>query len=311
MKTFKLNLLGLALAGLILGACSQTGTYENADLMNEQAAANKAGFNLNPFGSGENARTYAADDCTNHCIDPLDPEYSYQQSTISNNSGPNTRVFTYEVNNTLTGFDVAWSYAATNAAGRKLRITVSGAGFSSSQTHTSPQYNGSNAGGTHTFTFNSAWAACGVVTVVAEILEGAAVLSTNTTTYNLIGECVVDCEDEFSAVLDCTDPDAKTLTVTFTAENAGDYVIQGGLTAGAVIGSSSATAGFEQNTLHRSWTGPNPARVTRWEGSLDECETVTVTITYSGGAGVGSWSAKSIVDGVEVVNGESEDQDCD
>lgn len=58
MRTFKTNLLGLALAGLILGACSQTATYETADLMNEQAAAEKAGFKLNPFGtSGENVRT--------------------------------------------------------------------------------------------------------------------------------------------------------------------------------------------------------------------------------------------------------------
>nr|WP_287936619.1 Ig-like domain-containing protein [Algoriphagus sp.] len=55
MRTFKTNLLGLALAGLILGACSQTATYETADLMNEQASAKNGGFNLSPFGmSGEN-----------------------------------------------------------------------------------------------------------------------------------------------------------------------------------------------------------------------------------------------------------------
>jgi len=49
MKKIKF-LLGLALAGLILGACSQTGTYENADLMNEQAASRS--FNMTPYGSG-------------------------------------------------------------------------------------------------------------------------------------------------------------------------------------------------------------------------------------------------------------------
>jgi hypothetical protein len=116
------------------------------------------------------------------------------------------------------------------------------------------------------------------------------------------------CEDEFSAVLNCTNPNAKTLTVTFTAENAGDYVIQGGLTSGAIIGSAVATADFIRNTSHRSAGGPS--NVTRWEGSLDDCETVTVTITYSGGSGVGDWSAKSKVDGVEVVNGQSVDQAC-
>ncbi|MFL0683722.1 MAG: Ig-like domain-containing protein [Algoriphagus aquaeductus] len=52
MRTFKTNLLGLALAGLILGACSQTATYETADLMNEQASAKNGGFNLSPFGMG-------------------------------------------------------------------------------------------------------------------------------------------------------------------------------------------------------------------------------------------------------------------
>lgn len=56
MKTFKTNLLGMALAGLILSACSQTGMYETADLMNEQAEASKSGFRLDPFGVGnENA----------------------------------------------------------------------------------------------------------------------------------------------------------------------------------------------------------------------------------------------------------------
>lgn len=95
MKTFKTNLLGLALAGLILGACSQTGMYETADLMNEQAEASKSGFRLDPFGMGnENAREYQATDCQNFCIDPENPEYSVQTATISNNSGPQTRVFT-------------------------------------------------------------------------------------------------------------------------------------------------------------------------------------------------------------------------
>jgi hypothetical protein len=72
MKNFKTKFLGLALAGLILGACSQTGTYETADLMNEQAtAANKAGFKLTPFGSGnENAAILAGGgDCETDCID--------------------------------------------------------------------------------------------------------------------------------------------------------------------------------------------------------------------------------------------------
>jgi hypothetical protein len=65
MKNFKIKFLGLALVGLILGACSQMGTYENADLMNEQAEANKAGFTMSPFGMGnENAKTSTSGNLT-------------------------------------------------------------------------------------------------------------------------------------------------------------------------------------------------------------------------------------------------------
>jgi len=128
---------------------------------------------------------------------------------------------------------------------------------------------------------------------------------------NITVEDCDGCEDEFSAVLDCADPENKILTVTFKAENAGDYVIQGGLTNGATIVNSVATADFEQNITHSSWTNKsgNPARVTRWEGTLDACETVTITITYSGGNGVGDWSAKSEIDGSEIINGSSDEQD--
>jgi hypothetical protein len=116
------------------------------------------------------------------------------------------------------------------------------------------------------------------------------------------------CQDAFTADLDCSG-DPKVLTVTFTAEEAGDYVIQGGLTNGTTIESMVADQGFEMIAGHPAVVNSN-ANVTRWEGSLDACETVTIIIEYTGGAGVGSWSAKSVVDGVEVTNGESDDQDC-
>ncbi|TVP46206.1 MAG: hypothetical protein EA341_14010 [Mongoliibacter sp.] len=128
---------------------------------------------------------------------------------------------------------------------------------------------------------------------------------TNTFTLNVI-ECL-GCEDNFIAELDCTSEE-KTLTVIFTAENSGDYVIQGGLTASTEIIFSEATADFTLNPNHPSAGGPS--NVTRWEGSLEECETVTITLKYIGGAGIGSWSAKSTVAGEEVTNGISEAIDC-
>lgn len=70
MNTFTKQLLGLALVGMILGGCSQTATYEDADLTNELAAAEKAGFKLNPYsvGGNENAAMYEEGVCETSCI---------------------------------------------------------------------------------------------------------------------------------------------------------------------------------------------------------------------------------------------------
>jgi hypothetical protein len=54
MNTLKNRFFGLALVGLMLGGCSQMATFEDADLMNEQAVANKVGFTMNPFNVGGN-----------------------------------------------------------------------------------------------------------------------------------------------------------------------------------------------------------------------------------------------------------------
>lgn len=264
MKNFKTKFLGLALAGLILGACSQTGTYENADLMNEQAVANNAGFKLTPFGSGnENARTYAATDCESFCIDPDAPEYSYQTATISNNSGSQTRVFTYTVHNTLSGFNLNWSYAATNSAARILRITVSGAGFASPKVYTSGAVQ-SAGNGSNTFNFDSSWAACGAVTVVAEILEGTVVVAgPSTTTYKLIGECVVDCKENFSY----NENEDGTITFTYIpSEDMDDakVVLTFAQSAVVTIDGFSPAGATMQATL-----------------DLEACETYTWTATIS------------------------------
>jgi hypothetical protein len=85
MKFFKTKFLGLALVGLILGACSQMATYENADLMNEQAAANKAGFTMTPFGMGnESLAIYADAACGTDCFIANDPTTFFYQKGRSN-----------------------------------------------------------------------------------------------------------------------------------------------------------------------------------------------------------------------------------
>jgi hypothetical protein len=118
-------------------------------------------------------------------------------------------------------------------------------------------------------------------------------------THNLQEVC--GCDDEFDAALTCGE--VNTLVVSFKAAEAGDYVIQGGLTAGATILSATAN-GLTLNPTHPSAGGPSS--VTRWEGAIGECGEVTVTITFTGGNGVGSWSAKL----GEETKGYSESQSC-
>ena len=109
MKTFKTNLLGLALVGLILGSCSQTGTFEDADLMNEQAVAEKGGFNLSPFGmNGENAQidlTGGGDPLVDCITDESGNVFSASGSLSGqwgNPNNPNEKTLEVEVWNTLT-----------------------------------------------------------------------------------------------------------------------------------------------------------------------------------------------------------------
>jgi hypothetical protein len=82
----------------------------------------------------------------------------------------------------------------------------------------------------------------------------------------------------------------NTLSLSFTAEEDGAIVIQGGLTNGTTIVSSSSNV-LVENTTHPSVTNSN-ANVTRWEGDVTACDEVTITIEFTGGNGVGDWSAK-------------------
>ncbi len=110
------------------------------------------------------------------------------------------------------------------------------------------------------------------------------------------------CENSLEAVLLCGE--VNTLTVTFTAEEAGPIVVQGGLTNGTTI-LSATSIGLTRNLTHASIENSN-SNVTRWEGDVEECKEVSVTITFSGGNGIGDWSAKR---GEEVL-GETEEQAC-
>ena len=58
MKKNLFKLAGLVISAMLLGACSQLPTFENEDLLSNQEAAAKNGFNLTPYGmNGQNVRT--------------------------------------------------------------------------------------------------------------------------------------------------------------------------------------------------------------------------------------------------------------
>ena len=127
MKTFKTNLLGLALAGLILGSCSQTGMYETADLMNEQAEAERSGFRLDPFGMGnENALTLAGGgnfdtDCITTTSGSTFKATGDLTGTFGNPNNPSTKTLNVEVWNTTTTIEYRFVLSSSNANGNNLQ----------------------------------------------------------------------------------------------------------------------------------------------------------------------------------------------
>lgn len=304
MKNFKTKFLGLALAGLILGACSQTGTYETADIMNEQAVANKAGFKLTPFGTGnENARAFGGD-CTTDCLQRGVAHTfteSYTTGTIS--AGANTKVVTATVTLTILASGQATytvNYASTRTGGSSnadvvLSGTINGLPFSNPASkwgNTTP--NPATVSGTYTtpaFTYDPA---CGA-TVVFTLTEVS--FGTNGSfndTNSLLPYCPDGCDDEFSATTACTGG-MRSATFTFTAGDDATYKIQGGLTAhisGVVVDGAQVinVTGQGNNTI--SWTG-----------ALDECDVKTITVTWNSTNSdpliIGDWTVEK--DGVEVL----------
>lgn len=98
-----------------------------------------------------------------------------------------------------------------------------------------------------------------------------------------------DCDPGLNVDLQCNGND-HTATFTFFTEEAGPVVIQGGLTNGTFKVSGSSNV-LTQNISHPS-VNRSRANVTRWEGEVGACEEVVITITFSGGNGIGNWTAQ-------------------
>lgn len=98
------------------------------------------------------------------------------------------------------------------------------------------------------------------------------------------------CDDSFTAACGgaeaCADRD-HSITFTYVAGDDGNVVIQGGLNANAT---DICTSSSEGTVI--PWGNENNADVRRLVTDVEECDIVTVTISWNGPGNTGSWSAK-------------------
>ena len=285
-KLFLLSALALMFAGGIFWSCQKDDVLQVADgVMLKSATSNYP------------------ESCNDVCIDlSLETVIYYKKSGSFNGIiGSNSKTIGYTVYNTEDNFVVELSYSRTPASSSStstIKVTVDGEEKSTTIAN--------GASDKLEFPLDSDWAGCDEVEWSLEETEYDGGQIAGGGTYDLIGVCG-DCENELTTELTICEGE-KTLTVTFRAEEAGDVVIQGGLTNDAVIISATSNL-LTLNENHPSAGGSSS--VTRWEGEVDACELVTITIVFTGGNGVGDWTAKrgdTTLDEADSI--ESATQDC-
>ncbi|MBC6365519.1 hypothetical protein [Algoriphagus sp. AK58] len=280
MRTFKTNLLGLALAGLILGACSQTATYETADLMNEQAAAEKGGFKLDPFGmGGENTKAYVEceDRTAADCIteDPL----TWYKKSASGDYTSNQGSANVEIYNTPTHI----VYSITSSTGSDLRrVTFNGTNIYSNNTPSAEPLVYSIPLGV----FGEDWTACQEVNATIEIRRvnssgtGTGQYMKIETSYDLVPVCVVEeeeCEISLTKVFKEVDGEGYhvyefTLVSDTDIPNGENWEIQ--LTTPQILGYKS----FDGKIY--TGFGEEKENVLRWDGVITKCIPITFKIGF-------------------------------
>ena len=264
MKKHLNRLLGLALAGLILGACSQTATFEDGDLMNEQASAERAGFKLNPFnvGGNENAAILAGGgDCENDCIDENSGELfaATASSPLVFWGGPNqnnnSKTLSVKVWNTLTTIEYRFTLTTdANSAGNLQYFDETAQDWLNTGALTTGQ----------AFTVSRplpiGWKACDVVTEQWRQTGGGAPAILGDVSYSLIGICN-DCDEEsfsyetsnenLDVVFSYNYSEEAEMTLTFTLPQA-KIVLPTGAT---YIGADSKSYLVGGNGTNLTWTG--------------------------------------------------------
>lgn len=268
------SLFSLFLTSLLLSSCQQ-------DEVGVPAAGPKI-----------NVRSH---DCNLVCI-PSDESVLYPDADslvqiVGNPVNGNYRRVDFFAYNSLTAFAVEWTYSATAMGNKIVQVTLNSGPAAGGPYQSDPGPD--PISDIYLFVLSAGWSACDTINfTIAIIDEDGNVDASGDFNYVLVGECTA-CDSTFTSTLTCGEGDSceNTLTVTFeTGGYSGPVVIQGGLTAKTTICTAEATGGLTLNPDHPSTN--SKANVTRWEGDVEACTTYTVTITFSGGDGVGDWSAK-------------------
>lgn len=159
-----------------------------------------------------------------------------------------------------------------------------------------------NSWGVYSYPLANGWQACDVIDFELAVAGNGPSASFDVN-YNLIGLCPEGCETSFTGeAISCGS--AREAIYTFTADTDQEYIkIQGGLTnftgEDAIISVSGGNLSYSQST-----PGGSSNRVIKVEGSVSECETIIVHITWNstnnGGIITGNWSVKDS-NGVELA----------
>lgn len=226
-------------------------------------------------------------DCKDHCISDAKPE-SYQKlhgkDIVSWGNGNHSKTIIYDAYNTETEFIIVVNFVRVRpgVGDDSGNLTVSFNGVSEE-----PEVVANESTTTFKFNLPVGWKACDVVTF-GIVDDTGDVTNDIQKEYKLYGVCQ-DCEEGLTVDLTCGE--TNTATFTFFAEEAGAIVIQGGLNANAKLIDASSNV-LTRNMTHPAVINGATASVTRWEGEVDACEEITVTVSWTGPASIGDWTAK-------------------
>lgn len=232
-------------------------------------------------------------DCWSTCINPEGPYIEGSGSKTQewgSTANPHWKTVNWVAYNTPTSFVVKITF--THSGGNASN-TVAVTAFGSTQSVLTL-----SSGSTVTFTYAlpADWNACDNVpfTIYQEGQNSPINLSC---AYNLYGVCQQDdaCVTSFTGeAIACGN--LREAVYTFTTASDHDYIkIQGGLTN--FTGADAEVIVSDPGLTVSQWTpGGSTNRVIKVDGSVDACQTITITIrwnsTNSGGIITGDWSVK-------------------